>query len=1106
MAMDSPTRNFLQRLSLPLTVYKRHMKRDSVDLEKYGRGKQLQLSESNEIVEVGNDLDTFYSEDRIDSFTIQRLEGKSNNGEESLHKKTMRRRFSGQNNGGAGGAEREEEDKDSEAKLGTVIGVFVPCLQNILGVILFIRLSWIVGQAGVLSSLGIVGMCCACTFLTSLSLSAIATNGHIKGGGPYYLIGRALGPEMGVSVGICFYLGTAVAGAMYILGAVETILDIAPQLNIMTEQGATAISKSDYRIYGFLLLLFVVSIVLAGMKHLSRLAPAFLAPVLLSIFFILVGIWSSNERNLSNEGISGISISNLRDNWSPEYFSTDANGFPSHSSKFKDGSSTVPWNFQTLLALFFPSVTGIMAGSNRSASLQNAQKSIPKGTLAAQLTTTTLYLSFVLFYGACAARNTLLDERLLSARISWPASEIVSIGIILSTVGAALQSLTGAPRLLQAIANDRILPCLNFLATKRDDDEPRLCLFVTFLVTGSAISAGQLDIITPIITMFFLLCYAGVNSSCALLGMMQAPNWRPRWRYYHWFLSVVGLTLCFAIMCLISLIFTGVAVVLVIIIYYSVASRPDKGSKDWGDGLRSLRFNYAVNAMLGLDRMGNRVVTKEWGSPVNVHPMNWYPNPLILCRPWGLLKEELPCHPKLIEFAKFLKPPKQRVSLGSQGFTMIVSILEGEYSKRYSTAIAAQKKLWHHVHEESKFRGFCEVIVANSVMEGFRNLIQSGGLGGLRPNMLVIRYPEKWRQLDKAMDDPGESIAGEDDQYYSNSNKEGTQKTSIAEQFQSIVSDAHLAGKAIVIIKGLDNLPSQDGGADTSAVDRGETTSSYTTNGTGASDADIQIKIDQPGVNEEKPRRLLPEKDTIDTYWIVNDGGLMLLVSTLIRKHKVWRNCHLRVICLATDEQNFELLRKELEDLLYELRVGAEVVVLNINKEYEKCDKAQHQLIMEKSLKAEADAVRMGKLKLSPGKQAALSHLQALAENSASSSTTGKLQTAKSEDLRKNKSIKSTRAESNDIEHSVSGIVQIPKIEAHNKKHYEDFVMLSLKLNFAIRKHSKKAKLVMLSLPPPPPPPHSPYHYMQYIDLMVEGIPRILLVRGYKQDVITVFS
>ena len=82
----------------------------------------------------------------------------------------------------------------------------------------------------------------------------------------------------------------------------------------------------------------------------------------------------------------------------------------------------------------------------------------------------------------------------------------------------------------------------------------------------------------------------------------------------------------------------------------------------------------------------------------------------------------------------------------------------------------------------------------------------------------------------------------------------------------------------------------------------------------------------------------------------------------------------------------------------------------------------------------------------------------------------------------------------------------MPKTQAYNKKHYEDFVMLSLKLNFAITKHSQNANLVMLSLPPPPPPPHSPYHYMQYIDLLVRGIPRLLLVRGYKQDVVTVFS
>jgi amino acid transporter len=103
---------------------------------------------------------------------------------------------------------------NKRAKMGTFLGVFVPCMQNILGAILYLRLTWIVGQAGIGLTLLVVGMCCCTTFLTSLSLSAIATNGAIKGGGPYYLISRALGPEFGGSVGLCFFLGTTVAGAM----------------------------------------------------------------------------------------------------------------------------------------------------------------------------------------------------------------------------------------------------------------------------------------------------------------------------------------------------------------------------------------------------------------------------------------------------------------------------------------------------------------------------------------------------------------------------------------------------------------------------------------------------------------------------------------------------------------------------------------------------------------------------------------------------------------------------------------------------------------------------------------------------------------------------
>nr|GMD03174.1 cation-chloride cotransporter 1-like isoform X2 [Ipomoea batatas] len=117
-------------------------------------------------------------------------------------------------------------------KLGTMMGVFVPCLQNILGIIYYIRFSWIVGMAGIGESLLLVAFCGSCTFLTTISLSAIATNGAMKGGGPYYLIGRALGPEVGVSIGLCFFLGNAISGAMYVLGAVETFLNAVPGAGI----------------------------------------------------------------------------------------------------------------------------------------------------------------------------------------------------------------------------------------------------------------------------------------------------------------------------------------------------------------------------------------------------------------------------------------------------------------------------------------------------------------------------------------------------------------------------------------------------------------------------------------------------------------------------------------------------------------------------------------------------------------------------------------------------------------------------------------------------------------------------------------------------------
>ncbi|TNN76503.1 Solute carrier family 12 member 5 [Liparis tanakae] len=104
------------------------------------------------------------------------------------------------------------------------MGVYLPCIQNIFGVILFLRMTWLVGIGGVVGTFVIVFMCCTTTMLTAISMSAIATNGVVPAGGSYYMISRSLGPEFGGAVGICFYLGTTFAGAMYILGAIELLL------------------------------------------------------------------------------------------------------------------------------------------------------------------------------------------------------------------------------------------------------------------------------------------------------------------------------------------------------------------------------------------------------------------------------------------------------------------------------------------------------------------------------------------------------------------------------------------------------------------------------------------------------------------------------------------------------------------------------------------------------------------------------------------------------------------------------------------------------------------------------------------------------------------
>jgi len=205
-----------------------------------------------------------------------------------------------------GAKEHEEAENITEGKkkptktpqMGTFMGVYLPCLQNIFGVILFLRLTWVVGTAGVLQAFAIVLICCCCTMLTAISMSAIATNGVVPAGGSYFMISRALGPEFGGAVGLCFYLGTTFAAAMYILGAIEIFLVyIVPRAAIFRSDDAlkeSAAMLNNMRVYGTAFLVLMVLVVFIGVRYVNKFASLFLACVIVSILAIYAGAIKSS--------------------------------------------------------------------------------------------------------------------------------------------------------------------------------------------------------------------------------------------------------------------------------------------------------------------------------------------------------------------------------------------------------------------------------------------------------------------------------------------------------------------------------------------------------------------------------------------------------------------------------------------------------------------------------------------------------------------------------------------------------------------------------------------------------------------------------------------
>lgn len=419
-------------------------------------------------------------------------------------------------------------------KFGTFAGVFTPSILTILGVIMYMRLGWVVGNAGLLGTLGIILIAHLIAVSTGLSVSSIATDKKIGAGGIYYVLSRSMGIPIGGSIGIALYVGTAFSIALYLIGFSESF-------NSYFGLGTTV---DDFRITG--------SIALVVLTALAMISTSL---ALKAQFFILAAI-----------AISLLSI----------FFGTTE--FAPHSVALFSNENSV--SLEVVFAVFFPAVTGFTAGIAMSGDLKDPKKSIPIGTLAAIATGLIVYIVLAVYISFTVRPDILRSEYNILMKIALFAPAVVA-GIWGATLSSALGGILGGPRILQAMSIDKVTPRI-FGKGKGSNNEPINALFLVFIIAEAGILIGELDVIARVVSMFYLTAYGFINISYFLESWAN-PDFQPSFKIKRW-IGLLGFIACFLVMFKLDMVAMMAALIVITVLYYALQRKEVKiQSNDvWG--------------------------------------------------------------------------------------------------------------------------------------------------------------------------------------------------------------------------------------------------------------------------------------------------------------------------------------------------------------------------------------------------------------------------------------------------------------------------------------------------------------------------------------------
>nr|AKN21476.1 slc12a-2 [Schmidtea mediterranea] len=600
----------------------------------------------------------------------------------------------------------------SKRTLKTFTGVFCPVALAQFSSLLFLRLGCVLGQTGLVIALVQLVMAYVILVLTVLSICAISTNGAVEGGGVYFMISRTLGPEVGGSIGILFFLANVFSSALYMSGLVEGLMDdFGPEGRIV----AGIIPEGRWWTYLFAtcVCLFCLAVCLVGGSMFAKTNLFIFLAVFVCFTSVLVTFLFQSSHLVKIPMTNKVIYPHH--NMSQQFGQfTGLNGTTFRKNILYDGyridfSTGNQMDFLSVFAIMFSGVTGIMNGANMSGELKQPAISIPKGTLAAALFTFICYtLSFLLSAATCE-RFLLLNNYLYMQAINfW--RPFVLIGIIATCLSAGLGNLIGASRILYALAKDDIFGFLlkpAKLATKGGN--PIASVVISFVLVQLVLFIGQLNLIAPVVSVFFLLAYASVNFACALLDLASASNFRPTFKYFSWHTSLLGVVCCLGMCFLVNYQYSiGIFILFVILIVALNFRRLDFA---WGNIGQALLFHQVRKYLLLID------TRKE-------HVKYWRPQVL-------LLLSNPRSQASLVQFVNILK---------KGGLFVIGHVIKADFEKIEQDPAYEMQKKFIIMKDFLDIKAFIDVTIAPTIRDGCRQLSRLCGLGGLMINTVCIGF------------------------------------------------------------------------------------------------------------------------------------------------------------------------------------------------------------------------------------------------------------------------------------------------------------------------------------------------------------------------------